>query len=184
MVAPCCWYLVEAITVGGSDSCCSRICRRRFLLQSSWQSCHVGNCGVGILQKYKVISMLEMYTGFKTMCTHSSGLIFFSHGDRSASSAVMRLSGSKSSILSSRSSAGAGMNSKSSRRRRRCVFFCLRVWNRGSLITFGHTAGTGDPQIFDIVSSCAISALAWNRGRFTKSSPRMHPQDHTSIDGP
>lgn len=162
MVAPCCWYLVEAITVGGSDSCCSRICRRRFLLQSSWQSCHVGNCGVGI----------------------SSGLIFLSHGDRSASSAVMRLSGSKSSILSSRSSAGAGMNSKSSRRRRRCVFFCLRVWNRGSLITFGHTAGTGDPQIFDIVSSCAISALAWNRGRFTKSSPRMHPQDHTSIDGP
>lgn len=30
-----------------ADSCCSRSCLLRFLLQSSWQSCHVGSCGGG-----------------------------------------------------------------------------------------------------------------------------------------
>lgn len=36
------------------DSCCSFNWRRRFLLHNSWQSCHVGSSGGGILCKHTI----------------------------------------------------------------------------------------------------------------------------------
>lgn len=116
--------------------------------------------------------------------TYWSGLTFFSQFDLSASSAVIRLSGSNSSILSNKSSAGPGINTKSSRSRRRCCFFGFSVWKNGNLMTVGQTAGVGVPHSRDIISSWAISTLAWNSGFFENSSPRIQPQLHTSIDGP
>lgn len=92
--------------------------------------------------------------------THCSGLIFLSQGDFKASSAVILLSGSNSNILSKRSNAEAGINTKSSRKRLLCSLFGFRVWNSGSLITDGQTAGVGVPHTLDILSSCIISALA------------------------
>lgn len=94
--------------------------------------------------------------------TYCSGLIFLSHGDLRASSAVILLSGSSSNILSRSSSAEVGMNTKSSLILLRCNFFGFKVWKRGNFITEGQTAGVGVPQSLEIISSCITSALAWN----------------------
>lgn len=91
---------------------------------------------------------------------YCSGITFLSQFDLSASSAVMRRSGSNTSMLSSRSSDGIGMKTKSSRSLRRYCFFDLSVWNSGSLMTFGHTAGVGVPHNRDIISSWAGSWFA------------------------
>lgn len=128
--------------------------------------------------------------------------MFLSQGDFSASSAVIRFSGSNSSILSSKSNADFGSNLKSSRNLRRCNLLGFSVWNKGSFITEGHTAGVGVPHKRDILSNCIISALAcnkfwlvsniklmilnhtWNRGFFWNNSPRIHPQLQMSMAGP
>lgn len=85
--------------------------------------------------------------------TYCSGLTFLNHVDFSASSAVILLSGSNSSILSNKSNAGVGINMKSSRSLLRCTFFTLSVLNSGSFMTLGQTAGIGEPHTLDIVSN-------------------------------
>lgn len=92
--------------------------------------------------------------------TYCSGLIFFNHADLSASSAVIRLSGSNSSIRSNKSKAEDGIKQNSSRKRRRCNLFGFNVWKSGNLMTEGHTAGVGVPQTRDILSSCINSVFA------------------------
>ena len=116
--------------------------------------------------------------------THVSGSIFLNHWLLSASSAVILFSGSSVSILSNRSKAESGMYANSSRSLLRYCFFGCSELKCGNLMTFGHTAGVGDPQSLEMISSCNGSELPWKRVFFAKSSPRMQPTDHTSIDGP
>ena len=47
------------------------------------------------------------------------------------------------------------------------------VWNNGSLMTSGQTAGQGDPQIRDINSNCASSELAWKIGWIEKRNDTL-----------
>ena len=65
-------------------------------------------------------------------------------------------------------------NENSSRNLRLYCFLSFMVWNRGSLITSGHTAGHGVPHVLLISSNCAISWFAWNIGFLVKNSPNIH----------
>lgn len=158
--------------------CCSRNSLRLRLLVSSWQSWDVGKSGGGRLQK-KTLKKLK-----NQQKTHVSGSIFLNHWLLSASSAVILFSGSSVSILSNRSKAESGMYANSSRSLLRYCFFGCSELKCGNFMTFGHTAGVGDPQSLEMISSCSGSELPWKSVFFAKSSPRMQPTDHTSIDGP
>lgn len=116
--------------------------------------------------------------------SHLSGSIFFSHWLLRASSAVIRFSGSSVNILSNKSSAESGMYAKSSLNRLRYCFFGWRVLKCGNLMTFGQTAGVGDPQSREIISNWSGSELPWNKVFFAKSSPSIQPTDQMSIEGP
>ena len=51
-------------------------------------------------------------------------------------------------------------------------------------MTSGQQAGLGVPQVRAIRSSWFGSEFAWKMGFLVKSSPKMQPQLHTSIEGP
>lgn len=97
---------------------------------------------------------------------------------------MIRRSGSSVSILSKRSSAESGIYANSSRSLLRYGFFGCNELKCGSLMTDGQTAGVGDPQSLEIISSCIGSELPWKSVFLAKSSPRMHPTLQMSIDGP
>lgn len=87
---------------------------------------------------------------------------------------MILLSGSNSSILSKRLSAGLGINANCSLTQRLWNLLGRRVCQRGRFTTLGHTPGTGVPQIFDIISNCIISTLAWNRNNKVRSVNFLH----------
>ena len=98
-------------------------------------------------------------------------------------SAVTRFEGSSVSIWSIKSIASLGNCEKTSRMVRR--YFFIFIWLKsGKLITEGHTAGHGVPHTRLMRSSCWGSLDPRKMAFLRKSSPRMHPQLHTSIEGP